>query len=121
MEEYPLYPELSEEGAKEAQALVTDFKRVLRKAAEDAIGDLCCHVAPYIETDSWTNFRNELMDGFRTYDNRKIQAAYDFREIRQAILKHHREDIIDDLNADMVEEIAKLKEHIEWLTRDRHH
>jgi hypothetical protein len=114
--EYPLYPELSEEGAKEAQALIASFTVALRKAADEAISDLYANILPYIESDSWTNFRNDLMDGLQNYDNKRIQGEYDFRKIRQAILKNHREEIINDLNQDMVKEIEDLKEQ---LARER--
>lgn len=114
-EEYPLYPELSEEGKKEAQQLISGFKELLKKAAEEVISTLYTDVVEYIETDSWRNFRNQIMDGFQNYNNRKIQSAYDFKEIRQAILKEHREDIIKDLNQDMVKEIESLKKIIELM------
>lgn len=119
MEEYPLYPELPEEAKKEAQALIDDFKKQIADVAKEVIGKFYCDVATYIETDSWTNFRNEIMDGMKDYNNRKIQGAHDFKEIRQAILKHHRADIIADLNQDMVSEIDSLKERITMLQEYR--
>lgn len=116
-DKYPLYPELSEEGNKEAQALIDKFKESLIKVADEAIGDFYCDVAVHIESDSWTNYRNEMMDGFRNYDNRKIQGKHDFKIIRQEILKNHREDIIKDLNQDLLKEIETLKKHIEFQNR----
>jgi len=112
-DKYPLYPELPPEGAEEAQRLVEKFKGQLKKAAEEVLGQLYCDVAVHIESDSWTNFRNVLLAGFRNYNNRHIQSKYDFKEIRQAILKEFRDEIIADLNQDMVEEIERLKEQIE--------
>ena len=121
-DEYPLYPELPEAGKDEAQALVDAFKGKLKAAADEAIGDLYCDVATFIENDSWGNFRNKIMDGFTNYGNRKLQADYDFNRIRQAIFKEYREEIIEDLNQDMVEEIEGLKKSLEFerqLKRDR--
>ena len=112
--EYPLYPGLPEEGENEAQSLMDKFKEQMKKAADEVLGELYCDVAVYIESDSWSNFRNELMDGFKNYDNRKIQSKYDFKDIRQAILKEHREDIIADLNQDLLEEIESLKGQLEF-------
>ena len=117
--EYPLYPELSEEGEKEAQTLIDKFKEELKKVADEAIGDLYCDIACHISSDSWSNYRNEMMAGFRNYDNRKVQGEYDFKEIRQAILKEHRDDIIEDLNQDMLKEIERLKEQIAFSNRLR--
>lgn len=113
-EEYPLYPELPEAGKQEAQLLIDKFKDQLKKAADEVISDLYVDVVEHIESDSWTNFRNFLMSGLKNYDNRKLQAKYDFKEIRQSILRNHREDIIDDLNQDMLEEIEKLKQQLEF-------
>jgi len=114
-EKYPLFPELPEEGNKEAQLLIDKFKEKLSKVAESIIGDFYCDVACYIQSDSWANFRNELLDGFQNYDNRKIQGEYDFKKIRQAIFKEHRDELIKDLNQDMVEKIATLEKHIEIM------
>jgi len=120
--EFPLYPELSEQGNIEAVKLIEKFKKDLVKAADEAIGDLYCEIIPHIESDSWSNFRNDLMDGFKNYGHRKIQSPYDFKEIRQQIYNDFREDIIPDLNQDLVEENEKLKADIkrmqEW-ERDR--
>jgi len=116
-DEFPLFPELSKEAANEAQELINNFKKQLIVAADEAIGNLYCDILPYIESDSWTNFRNDLMDGFKNYNNKKIQSASDFKEIRQAILVNHREDIINDLNQDMLKEIADLKQQVEDLMK----
>jgi hypothetical protein len=107
--EYPLYPELSEQGQKESQILIDHFKDKLKKVADEVIGDLYVDLPSYIESDSWSNFRNEIMNGFKDYDTRKKQNEYDFKEIREQIFKEYREDIIKDLNSDLVEENEKLK------------
>jgi hypothetical protein len=117
--EYPLYPSLPEEGQKEAQQLIDWFKEKLKKSAEEVLSDFYCKIMPYAETDSWTNFRNELLDGFRNYGNRKIQAEYDFKEIRQAIFTEYRDEIIQDLNQDLVKEVEDLKRTIEIIGRNR--
>lgn len=115
MTEYPLYPELQEGGAEEAQALVNRFKEDLKKAADEVIGSLYCDVAPNIESDSWTNYRNQMMEGFRNYGNRRTQGDYDFKAIRQEIYKEFRDEIIIDLNQDMVKEIEDLHEQVRFL------
>ena len=112
--EYPLYPALPDAGKEEAQALIDGFKDKLVKAAEEAIRDLYCDVAIFIESDSWGNYRNKLMNGFTNYDNRKLQADYDFKKIRQQIYKEYRGEIIEDLNQDMAQEIEELKKSLEF-------
>lgn len=115
---YPLFPDLPAPAAAEAVALIERFKTELRKVAENTISDLYVDVLPHIESDAWTNFRNALMDGFRNYGNRKIQGEYDFREIRQAILREHRAEIIADLDQDNLARIAELEREIEILRDD---
>jgi hypothetical protein len=118
-EKYPLYPELSENGEIEAQLLIDRFKEKIRKILHDEVdeilGEIYCDVAFYIKSDSWSNFRNELMDGLSDYSNRRIQGEYDFKQIRQKIYEENREDIVKDLDQDNLEEIEKLKERIKWL------
>jgi hypothetical protein len=114
-EQYPLYPELSEEGCQEAQILIDRFKNQLKKAADEIIGDLYVDVPAYIESDSWTNFRNTLMAGFKNYGNRKIQGDYDFKEIRAQIYKDFREEIIEDLNQDNLKKIEELEKEVARL------
>lgn len=109
MGEFPLYPELKEPGAEEAQGLVDRFKEQLKKAADEVLGRLYCDVVVHIESDSWINFRNDIMDGFKNYNNKKVQGEFDFAEIRKSIYKEYREELIVDLNQDLVKEVEDLK------------
>ena len=113
--EYPLYPELPEEGKKASQKLIDEFKTEMGKVANEIIGNFYCDVAVYVEEDSWTNYRNEIMDGMCNYDNKLIQGEYDFKRIRKAIFTQFHDEIIKDLNQDMLEENKQLKEQINYL------
>ena len=115
-ERYPLYPSLAPEAQAEAQALIDEFKAKLLKLCTETLGQLYCDVSAYIESDHWTNFRNDLLDGLQNYGNRKVQAEYDFAKIRRAIFEAYRDEIVVDLNADLLAEVAELKATIE---RDR--
>ena len=115
-EEYPLYPTLTEGGEEQAQELMNRFKAQMLKLADECLGDLYCDVAASIESDQWTNYRRELLDGLSNYDNRS-KYEHDFKQIRQAILTEHRDDIIKDLNQDMVAEIEALKKTIEFMQK----
>ena len=122
--EYPLYPELKEEAKGEAQALMDEFKKKMESLAKEILSQLYCDVAMYIESDSWSNFRNEILQGFSKYGNRKLQADYDFAKIRQTIFEEHREEIIKEVEQDIVNENEGLKKDNErlkeWL-RNRDH
>lgn len=113
--EYPLYPEVSEIGKQESQKFIDQFKEKLKKVAEEVIGDLYVDIPCYIESDSWSNFRNQVMDGFKDYKTRLKQSEFDFKEIRQEIFKDFREDILKDLNADLVKENEDLKKSYQIL------
>jgi hypothetical protein len=63
-ENYPLYPKLTEKADEEARDLISSFKQKLVIAAEEAISEMYSDVLPYIESDAWGNFRNELMEVF---------------------------------------------------------
>jgi hypothetical protein len=119
--EYPLFPDLSEAGKQEAQNLIDSFKVAFKKAAENVIiefiGDAYCDIIPHIESDSWTNYRNKMMDGFRDYNNRLVQGEHDFKTIREQIFKEFKDEIIADLDQDNIKKIKELEEHIEFLNR----
>ena len=121
-EKYPLYPELSEEGKEEAIRLVDKFKKQLSEKAKEVIenilGDMYCDLLPHIESDAWCNFRNDLLAGFTNYNNRKLQGDYDFKKIRQQMLKEFRSEIIKDLNQDYIDENTELKKDIERMKTD---
>lgn len=119
-EEYPLFPELPEAGKEEAQNLINKFQEELKKVADETISHLYTDVVHHIESDSWTNYRNDMMAGFRNYNNRMVQGEHDFGKIRRAIFDEFRDEIIGDLNQDLVKEVEQLKETIEIMRRHRY-
>ena len=91
----------------------------MQTVCDDVLSELYTDVSCYVECDHWTNYRNKMMDGFKDYNTRNIESGYDFKEIRQQIYKDFREEIIVDLNQDLVEEVAKLKETIRFMDEHR--
>jgi len=112
--EYPFYPTLPDAAKEEAQELINQFKEELIKIAEETIGDLYTYVMVHIESDSWTNFRNELMQGFKGY-NVRAESYYDFKEIRKQIYEEYRDEIIKDLDQDNLNRIESLEKEMERL------
>ncbi len=106
------YPELSEDGQNQAQALIDTFKIEMRKAADEILGQLYINIIPHIESDAWTNYRNDIMSGFRGYD--KCHNEHNFKAIRAEIFKEHREEIIKDLDQDNLAKIKELEEQLAW-------
>ncbi|TNE87031.1 MAG: hypothetical protein EP324_08135 [Gammaproteobacteria bacterium] len=114
-DEYPLYPELTEQGKEEAQRVMDSFKPKLRKLLDEVLGDLYTDVSYYVESDHWTNYRNALMDGFKDYGGGKPNHEHDYKELRRAIYQNHKDEILADLNQDLAEENERLKAQIEQL------
>jgi len=117
-EEYPLYPSLTEQGKEEAQKIMDRFKPQLKNIMEEVMGQLYTDVSYYIESDHWTNYRNALMNGFKDYGGGKPNHEHDYKELRQAIYRNNKEEIVKDLNQDLVEEIYELKKQIEYMRND---
>ena len=114
-EEYPLYPELTEQGKEEAQKIMDGFKPKLKRLMDEVMADLYTDVSYYVDSDHWANYRNALMDGLKGYGGGKPNHEYDYKELRQAIYDNHKEEIAKDLNQDLVEENERLKAQIEQL------
>jgi len=119
LKEYPFYPELPEAGQLEAQVLMDKFKanakKVLDDLLDDYLGTVYCSLCPEIESDSWQNYRNTIMDGFRNYKNSELHRRYDFAEIRKQIYKEHKVEIDKDLDQDNLKKIAELEGTIKIL------
>lgn len=123
MENYAFYPELTEQGKEEAQLLMSSFKVKAKEVLENLIDDYCgrfyCEIAPEIESDSWQNFRNKVMDGYKDYGNKELKP-YDFKDIRQQLYKENKAEIDKDLNQDNLDKIRDLEQTIEFL-QQRHY
>lgn len=113
--EYPLYPKLAPAGQEEAQELINVFRDKLKSIAEEVIGNLYSDITPHIESDSWLNYRNAMMDGFLNYRNRHVQGQYEFRRLREKIFSEFRAEIIKDLDQDNLERITKLEAEVSHL------
>lgn len=114
-DEYPLYPELTEQGKEEAQKIMDSFKPRLVELMNEVMGDLYTDVSYYVDSDHWTNYRNALMDGFKGYTHGKADHEYDYKALRQAIYANHKDEIVKDLNQDLVKEIESLNNQIKQL------
>ena len=110
--QFPLFPELSDQGQKEAVELIEKFKVELQKAANQAIMELYCDIPDFIESDSWGNFRNTIMKGMQNYRNRELGHRYEYDKIRAEIFKQFRDEIIADIQDDVIKENNDLKEQI---------
>jgi RNA processing factor Prp31 len=124
LQEHPFYPELTEAGKVEAQELLNKFKTkaksVLDNLLDDYLGEVYCNILPEIESDSWSNYRNTVIDAYKNYLN-KDKRDYDFKEIRQKIYLEYKEQIDADLNQDNLDKIKKLEKEIEQMREYEQH
>lgn len=114
--EYPLFPELTEQGKQEAQELMNKFEKKLKEKAleimRDVASEFYCDILNEVESDHWTNYRSKLLKGLCNYSNKQKQGSYDFDRIRKAIYENHKEEIVKDLNQDLLAEIEDLKRQL---------
>lgn len=110
-EEYPFYPELTDQGKQQAQDLMIKFEETLKEKAikimSDFSTDFYCDVLHEIESDHWTNYRTKILNALCDYSNKK-HKYHDFDRIRKAIYRKHKTEIVKDLNQDLLEEIERL-------------
>ena len=118
-DEYPLYPELTEQGKIDAQRIMDSFKPRILKVVEELMSELYTDVSAYVETDHWSNYRNRMMEGFMGYGNGTTNHSYDFKELRHAIYKNNKEEIVKDLNQDLVAANSILQAEVERLRNPR--
>ena len=114
--QYSIHPELTEEAAIAAQNLIERFKRQLKKDAENTIDEVLgryySDLVFWIESDSWSNFRSQIVDAICNYPKFEEQAPYDGAKIRQAIFREYRDEIIEDLNQDNLKKIEELEKEV---------
>jgi hypothetical protein len=112
---------LSERGAEEAQAVIDDLKsqakEALGKIVEDVIGEAYTNVSTWIDSDSWHNHRQNVVESVCGHGSRSGLTETENRKIREAILEHHRDELIHDLNQDALAEIKSLKQDLRLLRR----
>jgi len=116
--EYPLYPELTEQGNQQAQDLMNKFEKTLKESATQIMSnittDFYCDILNEVEGDQWTNYRTKMVNALCDYKN-KPHAKYDFDRIRKSIYRNHKEEIVKDLNQDLLAEIEDLKKRIKRI------
>lgn len=123
MENQEFYPELTEEGKLIAQEIMTSFENKLKARAvelmQEMATDFYCNALQHIESDSWVNFRTQIVNAICDYSNREKTGSYDFDRIRKSIYSIHKEEIVKDLNQDLLKEIETLKGQLKEAYRFR--
>jgi len=113
--DFPLYPELTQEGKDEAQRIMDSFKPKILALVEEVMQNLYCDVSMHVESDHWINYRTQILQGLSSYKENNKKHGIAFDELRKYIYESNKEQIIKDLNQDLVEENLKLKSENESL------
>ena len=96
--------------AAQAQEQINKFRFQIQKIAEECLGEIYANITPYIETDTWTNYREalriELQHEYK-YSNFKQDWAVDFR---RAVFVENREEISKLIEADILKRIKNLED-----------
>lgn len=120
-EQFPQYPELTEDAELLAQKFIDSkkdhLKKLIKEVSEEVLGDIYTDVATWIKCDSWSNFRQQIIDFVCDYGRLREHYSWDAQKIRKRIFQEYKEELIEDLNQDNLEEIKRLKEDIEYLNQ----
>jgi len=94
----------------EAQAYLDSFKARMKKTADEIIGELYSNVMPYLDTDTWTNYREALrLELEHEYKYSKFKCAW-AKNFRRAVLVENRDKLVELLNHDLLERIKTLED-----------
>lgn len=104
------FPELSDKGIQDALYLIERFKSKLQIVANEEIGNLYSGLVPHIETDAWSNYREELrieLEHEYKYSKFKEEWATNFR---RAVFVENREEISKLIESDILKRIKHLED-----------
>lgn len=95
---------------KEGQAFIDKFREKMKAIADETLGELYVNIMPYIETDTWTNYREELrleLEHEYKYSKFKEDWAVNFR---RAVFVENREEISKLIEQDILKRIKHLED-----------
>lgn len=104
------YPDLSDTAKEKAVQVMDQFRKDLKKIADEAMDEIYVDVASHVMGDSWTNFRNSIWDYVLGY---KALDKHEAKKLRDKIFAENREQILQEIGGDLAAEVASLKRHIE--------
>ena len=108
--------ELSEQGQKEAEKILSYFKNRMIDITSEVFGDIEIKTIPHIETDAWLNYKETL----RLVTSSEYASKFNDAEclwakgFRALILKEHKDEIIELLNQDNLKKIKQLESDLAY-------
>lgn len=111
----------AEKLAVEAQAHIDKFRKQMKDIADECLGEIYVNCIPYIETDTWTNYREDLRIELQheyKFSTFKLDWAVDFR---RAVFVENREEISKLIEADILKRIKHLEDCRQEFDQYRYH
>lgn len=100
----------AEELQQEAQVFIDKFRAKFKDIAEEELGNIYTQIMPYIETDTWTNYREALrieLEHEYKYTKFKDEWATNFR---RAVFVENRVEIAKLIEQDILKRIKHLED-----------
>lgn len=106
------YPKLSEKGQQDFDDIISMAKLRMLDVCKESLGEVYIDICEHIESDSWTNFRNQFVDAFMRLDE-NFCGVYNLRKMAMKIAETYPEKLAGLINEKNVDEIEMLKKVIE--------
>ena len=100
----------SEKLQAEGQEFIDKFRVKMKAIADETLGELYCNIMPYMETDTWTNYREALrceLEHEYKYSRFKDEWAINFR---RAVFVENREELSKLIEQDILKRIKHLED-----------
>lgn len=95
---------------KEGQEFMEKFRARMKDIAQETLGELYVNLMPYLETDTWTNYRETLrveLEHEYKFSHFKKEWAVNFR---RAVFVENREEISKLIEQDILKRIKHLED-----------
>lgn len=95
---------------KDAQEFMDKYRVKMKDISDEILGELYVNILPYVETDSWTNYRESLrIDLEHEYKFRKFKEPW-ATNFRRAIFVENRDEISKLISEDILNRIKHLED-----------
>lgn len=95
---------------KESQEIMDGFRKKIKDVIDECLGDLYVNIMPYVETDTWTNYREALrLELEHEYKYSKFKSEW-ARNFRRAVFVENRDEMIPLLEKDMYDRLKSLED-----------
>lgn len=103
-----------EEFIKFMDQVKSDLLETISNKAEAALSTVYSNYAPYIESDAWLNYREELKNELsgQTYKDTSTSDSLWARGVRNKIFQENQAELISALNQDLLKKIDELKQEL---------